>query len=218
MTARFAVPTRGRTVGDALRIGNEAWALLQAADGGALTLQTTVELVRTGCASVLIDQKEGPWFEGKRAPYRLEVESEKFELANDVASFANSTNGGLVVIGARTGKTDSGDVVTGITELPLNLVSPERYRKVISDRIYPAVEGLEVRTVEHNPGRGVAFIHIPRQRRELQPFVVRGAMVAGRVNNTFVSIPERYGEDTRYAGIAEVHSLLQAGRVALRSS
>lgn len=218
ITARFAVPMRGKTVGDAVCIGDEAWALLRAVSGGSLSLQTAVELVRTGFASALIDQEEGPWLEGKRAPYQLDQETQKFELAKEVAAFANSTTGGVLVLGARTDSTRSGDIVRSITELPLSLVSPERYRKILTDRVHPGVEGLEVRTVEHNAGRGVAFIHVPPQRPELQPFVVRGAIIAGKVHNTFVSIPERDVEDTRYSSIAEVHALLQAGRVALRSA
>lgn len=57
---------------------------------------------------------------------------------------------------------------------------------------------------------------MPAQRRELQPFVVKGAVVGGRVHANFVSLPERVGENTHHASIAEIHSLLQAGRVALR--
>jgi hypothetical protein len=218
VAARFAVPLRGKTVGDAVRIGEEAWSLLQAVSGGALTLQTTVGLVRTGFASALIDQEEGAWLDGKRAPYRLDDDMQKFELAKDVASFANSPGGGLIVIGARTDTTSAGDRVRSITDIPLNLVRPEQYRKVITDRVHPGVEGLEIRTVEHGSGRGVAFIYIPPQRPDLQPFVVGGSVLDGKVRRAFVSIPTRDGEDTRYADVSEVHALLQAGRINLRSS
>jgi hypothetical protein len=45
---------------------------------------------------------EGTWLEGKSKPYLLSEEPQKWELAKDVASFANAEAGGLIVIGVRT--------------------------------------------------------------------------------------------------------------------
>ena len=218
VVGRFAVPTRNRTVGDALRVGDQAWALITALDGGRLTLESTVGLLRTGFAHSLVDQPEGPWFDAKRAPYRTSEETHKFELAKDVAAFANTADGGMIVIGARTRRTDDADIVTAITDVALNLIKPSSYRQIIADRVHPQVEGLDIGLVERADGRGVAYIHVPAQRSELQPFVVKGAIVDGKVSAKFVSLPERVGEDTRHASIAEIHSLLQAGRVALRGA
>ena len=62
----------------------------------------------------------------------------------------------------------------------------------------------------------MAYIYVPPQRAELKPFVVKGVVVSGSIRAAHVSIPVRDGEDTRYADPTEVHSLLQAGRVALQ--
>jgi hypothetical protein len=217
IVARFAVPIRNRTVGDALKIGDRAWALIRALDGGRLTLQSTVGLLQSGFATCLEDQEEGLWLEAKRAPYRLDEEAQKYELAKDVAAFANSDEGGVIVIGARTRTVNGSDLVQKITDVPLEFVKRDSYRKIISDRVHPQVENVDVRTVARVAGNGIAYIYVPQQRQELQPFLVKGALVNGRISTRFVSLPQRVGEDTTHAPIAEIHSLLQAGRVALRA-
>jgi hypothetical protein len=214
--ATFDVPTRGRTVGDALAIGREVEALIHAASGGHLSLESAVDLVRTGRAAALVGVQEGPWLDGKRSPYRLEIESQRWELAKDVASFANSETGGLIVTGARTTSSRDGDMVQSVTEFELNLMVPGRYRRILAARIHPRVEGLEVGTVASSGTRGVGYIFIPPQREELKPFVVSGMVVSGEVRGTHVCIPVRDGEDTRYAEGTEIHALLQAGRAALQ--
>ncbi len=197
VVGRFAVPLRNQTIGDALRIGDQAWALISALDGGRLTLESTVGLLRTGFAQSLVDQAEGPWFDAKREPYRLDDTVHKFELAKDVAAFANTANGGIIVLGARTRRVNDQDVVRAITEIPLHLVKRGSYRQIIADRVHPQVEGLEIGLVEAADERGVAYIYVPAQRRELQPFVVKGATASRKVHANFVSLPERVGEDTR---------------------
>jgi hypothetical protein len=108
----------------------------------------TVGLLRTGFAQSLVDQAEGQWFDAKREPYRLDDTLQKFELAKDVAAFANTVNGGIIVVGARTRRLHDEDVVQAITEIPLHLVNRGSYRHIIADRVHPQVEGLEIGLVE----------------------------------------------------------------------
>jgi hypothetical protein len=216
VAVHFEIPTRGKTIGDAVSIGREAEALLHAAAGGGLTLETATDLVRSGRAAVLIGQPEGPWFDGKRAPYQLATDADKWELAKDIGAFANATTGGLILLGARTRKGQNGDVVRSISSFDLSMFSPSRYRNIVRRRLHPAVEGLEVRAVPITPTHGIGYIYIPPQREESKPFVLGGVVVAGAHRAMHVSIPERDGEDTRFADAAEVRSLLQAGRIALR--
>jgi hypothetical protein len=79
IVARIRPAWRGKTVGDALRVGREAHALVKAVNGGALDLQTTADLVRTGYAHVLVDQPEGPWLDGKRS-VALQTDKQKMGL------------------------------------------------------------------------------------------------------------------------------------------
>jgi predicted RNase H-like HicB family nuclease len=107
----FEIPTRGKTVQEALAIGTEAFALVKATEGDGLTLQTAVDLIRAGNGAALIGRPEGPWFDGKAAPYVLTSDAKKWELAKDVAAFANSPTGGVIFIGAKTKSGQDGDVV-----------------------------------------------------------------------------------------------------------
>src|SRR5450755_3675328 len=193
----FAIPTRGKTVDDALGIGDEVMALLAAVGGGGvLSLATTLELVRAGHAKVLVGQREGSWFDGKSAPYQLTTDEQKWELAKDVGAFANSEMGGLIVIGAGTQKQQGTDVVRTVSDIPLGLVDVSRYRKLLIAWLQPRVEGMEIATVDHGGGLGTAFIYIPPQREELKPFVTRGVVANGKIRATHVSIPVRDGPST----------------------
>jgi predicted HTH transcriptional regulator len=59
----------------------------------------------SGDFNQFIDAPEGLEIEFKGEPYRLEQDSQKFELAKDVSALANAA-GGLIVIGARTQRDD----------------------------------------------------------------------------------------------------------------
>jgi hypothetical protein len=212
---RFEIPTHGETIGEALAIAGEALALVDAAEGTGLTLPGAVDLIRGGRGATLIGQHEGPWFDGKSAPYVLTSDDKRWELAKDVAAFANSEAGGVIFIGAKTKREHDGDVVSSVTDFELSLVSPPQYRVLIAARVFPVVEGLDVRTVPTQGTRGTAYIHVPPQRAELKPFVVKGVLVGGSFRASHVCIPGD-GEDTRFSDLSEGHALLQAGRVALR--
>lgn len=59
-------------------------------------------------------------------------------------------------------------------------------------------------------------VSVPPQADELQPFLVRGAIVAGKFKGSYISIVTRRGEDTVATDPAAIHSLLVAGKAALR--
>ncbi|MGH2550384.1 MAG: AlbA family DNA-binding domain-containing protein, partial [Thermomicrobiales bacterium] len=216
MQVSFEIPIRGKSVGDALLVGSEIEAILEAGDGGSLTLITTVDLIRSGYAASLVSLEEGPWFDAKSAPYQLDSEAQKWELTKDVVSFANSESGGVILIGATTVKDPNGEIVKSVRGFQSSMVNPDRYKKLLIARSHPRIEGLEIRLASVADDREVAFIYVPPQREELKPFVIDGIVTAGGTRTTFVSIPVRDGENTRYAGTAEIRSLLQAGRVALK--
>jgi hypothetical protein len=66
-------------------------------------------------------------------------------------------------------------------------------------------------------GYGLGWIFIPAQFSHVRPVLVRGAIEGSRVLGTHISIPFRVGEDTRHWDASTVHSLIQAGRVALQN-
>ena len=52
----------------------------------------------------LVGEVETTWFDAKDQPYDIDTDIGKRELARDVAAFANS-GGGVVIIGLRTAKS-----------------------------------------------------------------------------------------------------------------
>ena len=80
----------------------------------------------------------------------------------------------------------------------------------------PLVPDIEVSAVERRGGFGFGWIFIPAQPEYARPLLVRGALADGRVIGTHVSVPFRVGEDTGHWDASMIHSLIQAGRVALK--
>ena len=209
------LPRRLNTVEQALHIAEHALALINDGNLGPLTRQRVVELVRAGFAASLIGQVEGQWLEGKGEPYRFDSEEQKWELAKDVASFANADVGGVIVIGAHTKRRHGVDTIDTIKKIPLQMLNAESMRKSLRSKIRPSIEGLEIKTVDHGDGRGVTYIHIPPQPDDLKPFVVAGAVRGKNIRTSFVSVPVRDGEGTAIAHVDHVQRLLQAGRAAI---
>jgi hypothetical protein len=87
MAVEITVP--GGVGSAAMRIGEEAVALLGALDHGGITLEVAAGLLRAGMAELLLGQRESAWLDAKKQPYRLSDERHKLELAKDVAAFAN---------------------------------------------------------------------------------------------------------------------------------
>ena len=207
---------RRRTVGELFDLGQDLSDLLGAYSGaGELTARSVFDLVRGGRAPLLVGQREGPWLDVKEPPYPLHADAQKFELAKDVAAFANTGRDALIVLGLRTHADRNGDVIATPRPFNLNAMDVEASRDVLRDRIVPAILDLEVGVVESQAGYGYGYIFIPSQAPETLPYLVAGALVGGSVAGAHVSIPYRAGEDTAFADAARVHSLIVAGRVAL---
>ena len=208
------VPRRLKTVEQAVHIAEHALALINDGNLGPLTRQRVVEFVRAGFAESLVGQVEGPWLEGKGEPYRFENDEQKWELAKDVASFANADAGGVIVIGAHTKRRHGVDTIDAVKKIPLEMLNAESMRQSLRSKIRPSIEGLEIKTVDHGDGRGITYIHIPPQPDDLKPFVVSGVVLGKNIRTSFVSVPVRDGEGTAIAHVDQ--HLLQAGRAALR--
>jgi hypothetical protein len=102
--------------------------------------------------------------ECKSAPYRLDDDAQRQELAKDVAGLANA-NGGVIVIGFRTVRNEDTreDIIRGVSPFDRMLIDTERYHDVLSTWIYPTLDGVQVRWHESVPGRGVMEVLVPPQ-------------------------------------------------------
>jgi len=213
---RFVPPTHGRTLADAFALGRDILALLDATEGTDLSPSTVANLIRGGRADVLVGSPESSWLEAKSQGYELNLERSTIELGRDVARFANAESGGVLVVGLRASKSQQGETIRAVTSIPMESLNVQRYRANIDRRVYPPVEGLEVDVVEAEPGKGVLFVLVPPQPEDLKPFLVHGAIVAGRVEGSFLSIVRRRGEGSIPVTPAAIHSMLAAGRALMR--
>jgi hypothetical protein len=211
----IAVPTHGRTVSDALDLGADVERLLEAAFAtGPLRPAAVGELLRTGHQDVLVGQPETEWLDVKDRPYHLD-EQGSFKLARDIVAFANAS-GGLIAIGLRTSKVRGQDIISKARPVPLGDLNIAKHHAVVRNWIYPRPTGVRFDlALTERDDHGIVIIEIPEQPEALKPFFVRRAQVAGRVRTEHVALPVRLGADTSYWDLAELHSLITAGRAAL---
>jgi hypothetical protein len=205
----------GRTVAEAWSFGEEAYSLLRAAESGDLTQTTALDLLRGGKWDLFREQPESEWLEAKRAPYLGSDDAWKIELAKDVASFANRPGGGIIVLGMRTEREGELDVIKKVNQIKLSLVSAEQYRKVVGDRVYPAVGGFAIEAIPGpTEGHGLVALVIPDQRPSGLPFLVKGMVEEGKVSNHYILLPFRRADETAFRDIASIHTLLRLGQQA----
>lgn len=216
LVVELGPPIARRTVRAVLDIAREFHALLRAIDGVGLVPATVAGLVRSGDVSALVGQPEFDWLEAKAPPPRLDDDHGKLEFAKDVASFANTADGGILVYGLKTAKRSQGDIIESVRTFPVGSMQPTRLVAILRARLRPVPLGLQVEVVEvGDTGQARGFVHTPPQDRARQPFIVHGVSLSGRVRETFVGIPLRVGEETVWEDPSGIHSLLAAGRAAL---
>ncbi|MFF7941540.1 helix-turn-helix domain-containing protein [Nocardia gamkensis] len=212
---RLSLATRGRSAGALADNGIKVAALIKASAGN-LDQEKVVDLLRGGFAEVLVGQPESDWLEVKREHYDLKDEVGQIKLARAVSQFANARRGGLVVIGLATKQKAGTDLIHAVTPTPHDPNIRRKYVQVLQNRIYPLPDRLRIEVISGCAG-DYTLIEIPPQPDELKPFLVHGAVIGGRVNNTFLSIVERHDDEGIAASIASIHSALVTGRALLRT-
>ncbi|MEU6825731.1 ATP-binding protein [Streptomyces atriruber] len=206
---------RGRDMADLFQIGEGTLALLRAFESGELTRETALELLRSGNASVLIGQEEGPWLDVKSAHYDLRSPYGKISIAQAVARFANAEHGGIVVVGMRGKRVPGGEIISSTCPVPVDGRTLRSYQTAIEQHLYPPPDYLSIETVPVDGGR-LIVLHIPPQPEEHKPFLVHGAIVDGRIEGAFISIVRRRGESSIPITAPAVHATMAAGRALLR--
>lgn len=211
----FEISPRGRSVGDALRIGDDLERLWLATLGGTLSPDTTHDLLLAERPELLIGQAESDWLECKGRAYCLKDPLQRFELGKDVAMLANRPDGGVLLIGLATKTQGDLDVIKKIVPQQMSEIRPASYRGAIARTIFPPPQDLKIEAIPIEPGRGILFVRIPPQPQALFPFLVTGAITDGKMLGNHFSLVHRRGDRGVATMPEEVHGLLVAGRIAL---
>ncbi|WP_311208443.1 MULTISPECIES: hypothetical protein [unclassified Aeromicrobium] len=220
VTVRVSTPRRGARIADVVVISDTVCRIVNQLNDGDYDASSAFDLVVAGRADMLIGMVESDWLEAKSELHPVGDVVGEIELAQDVARFCNGDRDGLIVIGMTTKRVKGEDVITGLRLLgapaPTSTV-----HKVIDRRVFPPVEGLEVHNTLVETTRGAGYItvlRIPAQPVESKPFLVHGAVVAGKVEGAFISIIRRRGEHSVPVRAESIHAALAAGTALLRNA
>jgi hypothetical protein len=197
------------TLGEALRAGEGLAALLEL---GALDMVGAWALLASGRAQMLVGQRESDWLEVKSHAYLLNAPAQVIEAGQDAARMANG-EGGIVACGFRTKRGPGGERIAALAPVRCDRRDAVRLRAALDRVVYPPIPGLRVAAypVEGEAGQILA-VYVPHQQPSLRPFLVHGAVAAGKVEGAFISIVARRGEGSVVTTAAQIHALL-AGRL-----
>ncbi|MFD7999709.1 AlbA family DNA-binding domain-containing protein [Streptomyces mirabilis] len=163
----------------------------------------------------LVGLRECNWLDVKSGPYQFTQPAGAEELAKDVAAFANTAGGGLLLIGFKTVADHDSEIISELRPIPRSLVDLDRHRKLIYERIVPTVRDLRVEWIVCEDPKGVLCIDIPDQPAGARPFAVPGPNGGkGKTNETSVAVPLRVGDGTHWLPKGELQRLLAAGWAA----
>lgn len=164
-------------------------------------------LARTDPTS-LIGAVETEQVDFKLGPYVLAEKHQKWELAKDVAAFANR-RGGLIVIGIETQRLVNEIVEAALAIRPVRktVVDLQQHRSVVDSWIYPRPVGIDIRWYppETSEDSGLLVIEIPAQCEESMPFMVREMTDPQGSFRGAVGIPRRDGERIVWDSPSDIH-------------
>ncbi|MFF3443256.1 helix-turn-helix domain-containing protein [Streptosporangium sp. NPDC002721] len=204
---------RGLTIKQLWQHGKDFFSATRRLELRHLDAELTIAALITGNLAKL-HQYESLWIDVKSRDYMSGSRGE-IEFGQDVARFANSEEGGLLVLGVGEKKDGKGAKIGKIH--PIAKVIPEDQRRKILDKVvYPRIDGLRVANFPYQDKHGdgyIVVVDVPPQPEHLKPFLVKGAIVEGKVEGAFIGIVRRRGEDSIPTDIAEIHAMMTKGRL-----
>lgn len=173
-----------------------------------LTPGMIIDLLARNEPNRLIGAAETEQVDFKLTAYLLSEDHQKWELAKDVAAFANKY-GGVVVIGVESERqrNEIADIATAVRPIRKALVDLKQHRGVIDSWIYPRLQGVDLRwyppyAVEQ---LGVLIIDIPPQEEANKPFIVRDMRDPQAEFKGAIGIPRRDGERVVWDTAQDLH-------------
>ena len=172
-------------------------------------------ILQSGTFDRLIGTLEDEHLECKSAPYQLDQDRQKMELAKDVSGLANA-DGGIILIGIQTVRdpTHLGDEVRRIQCFPPGLVNRDQYQQVLTEWIYPPIRGLDIswHPSAADAGQGTVSITVPQEASQDRPYLVGKIVEAtGKTLGAYIGYFERAGAGTKPTSVEDLRSRLKDG-------
>ncbi|TAJ07798.1 MAG: ATP-binding protein [Nitrospirae bacterium] len=176
-------------------------------------------ILARGAFDELTGRLESETLECKRAPYQLDHERQKLELAKDVSALAN-VSGGYILIGPQTDKCASqrlADEIKEISRFEANLVNEERYHQVLNEWIYPRINGVAIKwhpSVDDST-KGIVAIAVPSQPNHSKPFLITKTLdeESGKTTQLIFGYAERRRSNAEPTSIEAIHAILRDGNL-----
>lgn len=141
-----------------------------------MSLGELFQVLGSGNWNALLGSAESQQIDFKKSPYQLAQERQKWELAKDVAAFANAT-GGVIVIGAETVRHMNEVVEAVVSVRPVTKASlqPDQYRDVIDRWVLPRPGDVKLHWFPADPqvAQGIFVVEVPSQPEHARPFLIR---------------------------------------------
>ena len=182
-----------------------------------LDLATVEQILTSGEFDMLLQTVEHECLDCKGQVYVTRGTLSKVELTKDVAAFANS-GGGYILIGVQTTKSPlhKGDDIIAIKPFAQDVCDTDSYRNVINAGIYPSV----VRHVRINwypskadKSKGIVAIRIAPECKSERPYLISHVEVEaqGITTGKLIGFYERIDDDAEPMKVQELRELLKKG-------
>jgi predicted HTH transcriptional regulator len=164
-----------------------------------------------------IGVEESLEFEVKNSsPYDFSSPGDRYELAKDVSSLANS-KGGYIIIGLKTDPLQErkSDIVSELDLIKKEDFNSAIYSGVIKDNIFPNIEKIDVGWVEDDSktGFGIGYIYIPIQNDNKKYFITKNIIEDNeKIKNIVFGVSERKDGDSIPLNEDKIYKTLQSGK------
>ena len=172
-----------------------------------------LEVLAGGMFDALLGTSEHDAVECKAAPYRINEERERSELAKDVSGLANAS-GGLILIGVGTRREEATreDIIRSVSPFARNLIDVEQYHQILASIVYPPLQNVQFRWFDSGfgDGRGTIAAVVPPQ--PAKPYLVATTFnEAGRRVEALVGYFERRRAGVEHMSVQRLQTLLRDG-------
>lgn len=156
-------------------------------------------------------------FEVKNStPYNFSLPGDRYELAKDVSSMANS-RGGYIIVGLKTDPLQErkSDMVSELDLIKKEDFNSDIYYGIVKENIFPNIEKIDIGWVEdvNNHDFGVGYIYIPKQDDNKKYFITKNIIEDNeKIRNIVFGVSERKNGDSIPLNENKIYSTLQSGK------